>query len=513
MIKRKYIIILIVILASTIIILFCYYKNPRVSEYYENNRIPEIFPDYASTVIPPNIAPLNFIVNEKAKKYYVSIYSENGKGIKITSKNQKIIIPERRWKKLLTRNAGSSFFIDVFIKYKGGRWEKFKTITNTIAPEKIDSYVVFRLINPAYILWEKMGIYQRNVENYSMKPVLVNLTTEKNCMNCHTFCSNNPGKMMLHLRGTPGGTILYNEGNVLMLNTATLFTMSSCVYPSWHPDGNIIAFSVNKIKQQFHSAGIRGQTVIDRASDLVLYDIKKNMITTSPRVSTGRLENLPNWSPDGKYLYFISGPKYDPAIPDTLIKYDLMRISFDANTGIWGEVDTVLLAEETGKSISFPEVSPDGKYLLFCMADYGYFTIYSPTSDLYLMDLKSFDYKKPDINSSHVESFHSWSSNSKWFLFASKRIDGLNTMIFFSYVDNEGNAHKPVLLPQKDPSFYKTFIYNFNRPVFIKEKVQINPKRLTEIAYSKIQNVNFDPEVDIDALSGATRIKKENTQN
>jgi len=49
---------------------------------------------------------------------------------------------------------------------------------------------------------------------------------------------------MLHLRGKPGGTILYDEGNVQMLNTSTLFTMSSCVYPSWHPNGNIIAFSV-----------------------------------------------------------------------------------------------------------------------------------------------------------------------------------------------------------------------------------------------------------------------------
>ena len=343
-----------------------------------------------------------------------------------------------------------------------------------------------------------------------MKPVLLNLTTEKNCMNCHTFCSNNPDKMMLHLRSSPSGTILYNNGNIQMLNTGTRFTMSSCVYPSWHPGGDIIAFSVNKIKQKFHSAGRQSQTVIDRASDLVLYDIKKNMITTSPKVSTGRLENLPNWSPDGKYLYFISGPKYNEMAPDTLVKYDLMRISYDINTGEWGEVDTVLLAAETGKSITFPEVSPDGKYLLFCMCEYGYFSVYSPGSDLYLMDLESFDYKKLDINSTHVESFHSWSSNGRWFLFISKRIDGLNSRIYFSYIDKEGNVYKPVLLPQRDPSFYSTSIYNFNRPVFIKEKVRLSTNKLTKAAYSNIVEVNFDPEVDIDALSGATRINMEN---
>ena len=173
-----------------------------------------------------------------------------------------------------------------------------------------------------------------------------------------------------------------------MLNTGTQFTMSSCVYPSWHPQGDIIAFSVNKIKQKFHSFGEKSQTVIDRASDLVLYDIKKNMITTSPKVSTGRLENLPNWSPDGKYLYYISGPKYYENIPDTLIKYDLMRVSYDINTNQWGKVDTVLLSDETGRSITFPEVSPDGKYLFYA---------HGPPErwDIYWVDAKIIEELKP----------------------------------------------------------------------------------------------------------------------
>ena len=510
MIKTKYLIAVIVFLILISFLFIGLNKKPVIGEYIENERTPDIFPDYTSTVLPPNIAPLNFIIRENGSKYFIRVYSGNSREIKILSRNQKIVIPRRKWKNLLKNNHGKYIYIDIYIKNPVSKWEKYRTIINTIAADEIDSYVAFRLINPAYILWEKMGIYQRDIESYSMKPVLLNLTTEKNCMNCHTFCSNSPDKMILHLRSSPSGTILYNNGTLQMLNTGTRFTMSSCVYPSWHPHGDIIAFSVNKIEQRFHSSGKKSQTVIDRASDLVLYDIKKNMITTSPKVSTGRLENLPNWSPDGKYLYFISGPKYDENVPDTLIRYDLMRISYDINTNKWGEVDTLLLSEETGKSITFPEVSPDGKYLLFCMTDYGYFSIYSPASDLYLMDLKSFEYKKLNINSKHVESFHSWSSNSRWFLFSSKRIDCLNSRIYFSYIDEEGNVYKPVLLPQRDPTFYGTFIYNFNRPVFIKEKVRLSSKELTKAAYSSIQNVNFDPEVDIDALSGVTRIKKEN---
>ena len=91
-------------------------KNFGISEYVENKRTPEIFPDYNSAVIPPNIAPLNFSIAEKGKKYYVSIYSDNSRGIKISSRSQKIVIPKRKWKNLLDNNHGKSVFIDIYIK-------------------------------------------------------------------------------------------------------------------------------------------------------------------------------------------------------------------------------------------------------------------------------------------------------------------------------------------------------------------------------------------------------------
>ncbi len=508
--KYKYAIVIssIIVLAGIAFLIF--HKHIKIREYTEIDSVPDIFPEYVNTAIPPNIAPLNFIINNAGEKYYVSIHSENGRKINILAKRNKIIIPERKWKNLLENNKGNKVLTDIFIKKEGKGWHKYKSIENTIACDPMDSYIVFRLINPGYILWEEMGIYQRNIENYARTPVMLNRTTEKNCMNCHTFCKNDPDKMLLHLRSKPSGTILYNNGKAVMLNTSTPFTMSACVYPSWHPDGNIIAFSVNKINQKFHSAKkSTNLTVFDRASDLVLYDIDKNMITTCPEVSTKRMENLPNWSPDGKYLYYISGPEYDMKLNDTLVQYDLLRISYDVNEGTWGKVDTILTAKETGKSISYPEVSPDGKYLLFCMADYGYFNIHNPGSDLYLMDLETSKYRKLSINSNHVESFHSWSSNSRWFLFSSKRIDGLNARVYFSYIDKEGNVYNPVLLPQKDPAFYESFIYNYNRPVFIKDKIDIDSYKLTKVAYSQIVKADFDPEVDIDALSGATRIKRE----
>jgi len=169
-----------------------------------------------------------------------------------------------------------------------------------------------------------------------------------------------------------------------------------------------------------------------------------------------------------------------------------------------------LSTKNTGKSISFPEISPDGKHLVFCMADYGYFTIFHQSSDLYIMNLDNFSYSKLAVNSESIESFHSWSSNGKWLSFVSKRLDGLYSQVYFSQIDEKGNASKPFILPQKDPDFYSTYALNYNRPEFIKDKVSVESYKLAEKAFSKAIKAQFDPKVEVNALSGATRLEPVN---
>ncbi len=473
---------------------------------------PDIFPDYKEIVVPVNIAPLNFKVNETARSYRVVFSNEAGKKIVLRSDHGKISIPRGKWRKFLKATVNNDYKVETWTRDQPWHWLKYKSWSNHVVDDKIDPYIAFRQINAGYILWEKMGIYQRNLENYRQTPILLNDRTDRNCMHCHTFSDRNPEKMLLHMRRPPSGTLLYNNGEVQFLNTATKYTMSACVYPSWHPDENLIAFSVNIIHQKFHAAGKFINSVNDAASDIVVYDIAKNMLTTCPDLCTKSLETLPVWSHDGRYLYYISCSGVDKLTPDTAVKYDLLRIAYDHTKGTWGRTDTLISSQETGKSISFPELSPDGKYLIFCMSDYGYFTVYSPTSDLYLMDLEDMKYTKLPVNSETVESFHSWSSNSKWFLFISKRLDGLYSRVFFSYLDSTGTASKPFLLPQKDPDYYDAHVYNFNRPVFIKDKVSVSADKLTKAAYAAKKDVAFDPEVDVDALSGATRIERDVTR-
>lgn len=110
------------------------------------------------------------------------------------------------------------------------------------------------------------------------------------------------------------------------------------------------------------------------------------------------------------------------------MKYSLCSISFDPETRRFGhQVDTLYSSEQatvqiTGaehKSASFPRVSPDGKQLVFTLSEYGNFSIWHKDADLYRIDLDSgVMHRMDEVNSDDVESYHSWSSNSRWLVSA-----------------------------------------------------------------------------------------------
>lgn len=87
-----------------------------------------------------------------------------------------------------------------------------------------------------------------------------------------------------------------------------------------------------------------------------------------------------------------------------------------------------------------------------------------------------------NANSTDTESYHSWSSNNRWIVFSSRRIDGLYTRPYFAYIDESGNASKPFLLPQEDTDFYHRFMKSYNIPEFITGKVSSNIRKISKLA-------------------------------
>lgn len=49
-----------------------------------------------------------------------------------------------------------------------------------------------------------------------------------------------------------------------------------------------------------------------------------------------------------------------------------------------------------------------------------------------------------EVNSSDAESYHSWSSNSRWFVFSSRRDDGLYTRLYIAHASPDEQIGKPL---------------------------------------------------------------------
>ena len=451
--------------------------SSRVENATKVNELPKIYPDYVGVTIPAEIAPLNFSCTD-ADIDCMDVVVKGSKGGEIHTQGDEADFDIADWHELTAKNKGGQLTFTVCIR-KDGQWKQYKDFNVSVSNYALDEWgLTYRRIAPGYEVFSHMGLYQRDLSTFDEYAIIENTQVPGMCVNCHSAHQKDPKKFVFHVRGDHGATMFQIDGKREWLKASNEQLGGSMVYPYWHPNGKFCAFSTNQTRQGFHVVSNKRVEVLDLSSDVFVYNPETHEIITDSLLQTKDWsENSPVFSPDGRTLYYMTcyQQEYPAHFKDE--KYNLCKIDFNPETGKFGEkVDTIFNAVAMGKSLTWPRPSYDGKYMLFTLIDYGYFSVWHSESDQWLLNLQTGEARElKEINSDKADSYHNWNLNSHWVVFTSRRDDGLYSRLYLACVDDEGHFSKPFMLPQRHPlEYYSESLYSFNVPDFTKTKVEFD---------------------------------------
>lgn len=445
------------------------------------DKVPAIFPDYSGVTIPDGIAPMDFNVTGDDCDC-VDVTVKGSKGGEVHSNGDYAKFDLDDWHSLTRQNKGGTLTFTVCVE-KDGKWTQYKDFTMTVSPYAIGDWgLTYRRIAPGYEVYGHMGIYQRDLSTFDETPIFDNLAAPGACVNCHTPNRTNPDQYTFHVRGEHGATVVHRDGKEELLKAKNDSIHGSMVYPYWHPSGKYCAYSTNNTHQSFHSVRSERIEVFDQSSDVFVYEPSTHqLILDSLLMTKDHYETYPAFSPDGRTLYFCSSTAEPIPSGYKDIKYNICKIAFNPDNGTFGtRVDTIFNARKMGKSATHPRPSYDGRYLMFTMSDYGCFPIWHKEADNWLLDLRTGKAQPMTAaNSDNTDSWHNWSANSHWFVFTSRRCDGLYTRLYLASVDDKGNVSKPFLLPQENPlDYYDKLLDSYNTPDFTTKPVKLDEREM-----------------------------------
>lgn len=451
-------------------------------------------PDYAWLTVPAEIAPLNFDLDREAR---VTLTSSAG-GV-LRAGGRRIRFRERPWRDFLAAAKGGWYELRI----TGEDGAALLTATNRVSADPIDPFLTYRLIPPSYGAFDAMGIYERDLTSFRERALYETRQTERGqCVNCHTTNRGDPETFLFHKRAVDPGTVIASPKYGLFKHPVRHpgAAFGSGTYPAWHPGGDYIAFSVNETRQSFFLASAAKLEVADLQSDLVLYNLADRRVIpvdTDPKT----FECFPAWSPDGRTLYSVQAKvpfDIDPtnemnrteavfgnlAVLDAnTVRYAMVERKFDEKTLSFSPPQTVVSSSRTGMSVLFPRITPDGRYAFVTIAAFGVFPIWHRESDLAIVDLKARSLRvASELNSPEADSYHTISSNGRWLVFSSRRVDGVYTRPFFAHFDPATvSFSKPFILPVENPDDHARRFLSYNIPEFAKGPVRYSRSQLRRV--------------------------------
>jgi len=260
---------------------------------------------------------------------------------------------------------------------------------------------------------------------------------------------------------------------------------------------------------------------------LVIFDRATGKFSDLPGANDPAfVQSNPTWSPDGKHIVFARSEAYHlkhaPAGTSAVMtpedcaefleggetfRFDVYRIPF--NEGQGGRPEPLPGASHNGMSNYFARYSPDGKWIVFCRA--RSFMLLQPDSELYIIPAEGGEARRLACNLHRMNSWHSWSPNSKWLVFSSKASSPY-TQLFLTHIDADGQSSPPVLL-----AHFTTAGRAANIPEFVNagsRAIQnIRQQFLDDLSYVRAGSESLrygDPEVAEESLRHALQLNPRN---
>lgn len=406
--------------------------------------------------------------------YEVALFTSGGKyNIEATTNESRWVPDEKAWDNLKIQSGNEK--ITFAVKRTGSASES--RIDFRISRDSVGAPILYRQMPIPFLIAEKqldsmnfmlLDVGSKQKPHTAMKGFPV-------CGNCHSFSADG-STIGLDLDAglrDKGGYFVSKIEDTVQFDLANYRSWSKLekrrtfgLFSKLSPDGRYIVTTVKDrvVIKNFPfppAENIRySQLFFPVNGHLAVYDRQTKTFQELPGANLDEyVQSNAIWSPDGKYIIFSRAPALpmgdDPNeidVKDELLvnefverkrsfKYDLYRVPF--NNGKGGTAEPIEGASNNGMSNYFPAISPDGKWIVYCQAEN--FMLLMPDSRLYIVPASGGKAQRLACNFNSMNSWHSWSPNSKWIVFVSK-IYGPHTDMFLSHINEKGEASIPVLV-------------------------------------------------------------------
>jgi len=442
-----------------------------------------LFP-FEGSVFPRDIAPVRFFWEDTAEgvnRWTVQIeFAGGGERMQFVTEGPQWVPPADAWERIKERSLESEARVTIrgVDRLRPEVALCQGAVTVRTSKDEVAAPIFYREVNlpfgeavkdpAAHIRW-RFG----SISSPHQPPIVLEKLPV--CGNCHSFSAD--GSVL-------GMDVDYanDKGSYAMCSVCEEITLSEDKIITWadyrredgkktfgllsqvSPDGRYVVSMVKDVSVfQAVDDLTFSQLFFPVRGILCVYDRQKETFSSLPGADDPQyVQSNPVWSPDGKYIVFARCEAYYAQEPragelgltraeeiaqflserDTF-RFDLYRIPFNGGKG--GTPEPLKGASHNGRSNYFPKYSPDGKWIVFCQANS--FMLLQPDSELFIIPAQGGKARRLECNTSRMNSWHSWSPNSRWLVFSSKVFTPY-TQLFLAHIDEKGHASPPVLLWQ-----------------------------------------------------------------